>query len=67
MATKMTVNGVSTTTCKDQFQIEKFYSSALKGYRYAWDYRDKEGILHSGCAKTAKAAVEKAREYGYQQ
>jgi hypothetical protein len=62
----MTVNGVTTTKKNDQFQCERFYSSILKGYRYQWDYRDINGELHSGVAKTEELAIEKAKTFGYQ-
>lgn len=62
----MTVNGVSTTKNKDQFQCEKFYSDIVRSYRYQWDYRDAAGELHSGITKTEEAAIENAKKYGYQ-
>jgi len=62
----MTKNGVSTTKQPGQFQYERFYSRILRKYRYAWDYRDLKGELHSGIAKTLKEAKAKAAAFGYE-
>ena len=50
---------------RDCFQYEEFYSEILKGDRVQWDYRDKDGNLHSGITKTVEQAIERARDVGY--
>ena len=66
MMSKLTKNGISTTTENDTFAYEKYFSSLLGGYRYHWDYRDKNGQLFSGVAKSYQEAVAEARRHGYQ-
>lgn len=63
--TTMTKNGVSTTTSRDQFQCEEFYSDILKRTLFQWDYRDENGKLHSGVAKSLDAAGAAAAKFGY--
>lgn len=63
--TKLTKNGVSTTQGRDQFAYEKYYNKVLKRHIVQWDYRDANGQLHSGTAKTLEEAKEKAAKYGY--
>lgn len=62
---KLTENGVSTTKGNGEFKYEEFYSSVLKKHKIAWDYRDTNGVLHSGVANTVEEAKLKASQYGY--
>jgi hypothetical protein len=65
-ASKLTKNGVSTTTKPGQFAYEPYNSAVLEGERVQWDYRDKNGKLHSGIAKTLEEAKAEARKFGYE-
>jgi len=65
LATKLTENGVSTTTGKDRFRYEKLSSPITKRTYIQWDYRGKDGKLHSGVARTLGDAVKKAMAFGY--
>jgi hypothetical protein len=62
----LTQNGVSTTE-KGQFAYEKFFAKLGRKTitRYQWDYRDANGILHSGVATSPGAAKRAAAKYGY--
>lgn len=62
---KLTKDGVSTTTRPGQFQHEKFFSSGTRKHMVAWDYRDLHGVLHSGISKTIEAAKTAAAKHGY--
>lgn len=64
----LTVNGVSTTTQKDQFQYEKFTTKLGRKTiaRIQWDYRDAQGVLHTGIATSIDNAMEAASKFGYQ-
>jgi major membrane immunogen (membrane-anchored lipoprotein) len=67
---KLTENGISTTTQKDQFQYEEFEGNIRNGkgtWMVQWDYRDANGKLHSGVAKTVEAAKQKAAQFGYKE
>lgn len=61
-------NGVTTTTQKDQFQYEKFTTRLGRKSitRFQWDYRDKNGELHTGIAGSINEAEEKAAKFVYQ-
>jgi hypothetical protein len=48
-----------------EFQYEKFTAGLRRNPVIQWDYRDKEGELHTGIAKTVEEAREKAAKYGY--
>ena len=48
-----------------QFQFEEFVPYRDFVTRVQWDYRDEQGNLHSGIAKTIEAAKEAARKFGY--
>jgi hypothetical protein len=48
----------------NQFQAEEYRSTVGRNY-WQWDYRDRQGKLHSGVAKSYEAAVSKAKEHGY--
>lgn len=61
----MTEKGSSTTFNIGQFQCERFYSNAIRDYRFQWDYRDINGELHSGITKTQEAAIDNAKKHGY--
>jgi hypothetical protein len=60
-------NGVSTTTGKDQFNFEVFTTKIGRKpiTRIQWDYRDSNGVLHSGVAKTILDAAKAAEKFGY--
>lgn len=65
MATKLTVNGVSTTTAPGTEQYEVFYT----GYRtrrkkhYQYDYRHTDGELFSCVAPTLKECIQRRDEW----
>ena len=65
MATKMTANGVSTTTTPGTEQYEVFYT----GYRtrrrkhYQYDYRHTDGELYSCVADTLKECRQRRDEW----
>ena len=65
MATKMTANGVSTTTTPGTEQYEVFYT----GYRtrrkkhYQFDYRHTDGELFSCVADTLKECRQRRDEW----
>ena len=65
MATKMTANGVSTTTTPGTEQYEVFYT----GYRsrrkkhYQYDYRHTDGELFSCVAPTLKECRQRRDEW----
>jgi hypothetical protein len=61
----LTENGVSTTKDKGQFAYEVSYNSIVKRDIVYWDYRDLNGKLHAGSAKTIEQAKQKASECGY--
>lgn len=61
----LTEHGISTTRKNDTFTYESYESSIQRKTLYQWDYRDKEGNLHSGVAYTLEAAKAKAALYGY--
>jgi hypothetical protein len=63
----MTVNGVSTTTQRDQFQCEAFTTRIGRKSitKIQWDYRDRNGELHSGIAPTVLEATKAAEKFGY--
>ena len=63
--TQLTEHGISTTKDYDCFHYESYESSIQKKTLYQWDYRDKEGNLHSGVAQSLEAAKAKAALYGY--
>lgn len=61
----LTENGVSTTKGKGQFAYEEYYNEIVKKNIVQWDYRDINGELHTGTAKTLEEAKQKAGKYGY--
>ena len=69
MAT-LTKNGISTTTQWDSFRYNvyktPFGRHGADSTRVQWDYRDKNGTLHSGIAKSIEEAIEAAKKHGYQ-
>lgn len=65
MATRLTVNGVSTTIIPDTEQYERFMS-AHRGKRtlfYQYDYRATDGSLFSTVAKTLKECRQRRDEW----
>lgn len=68
MATRMTVNGVSTTQA-GQEQYEKFYSAhrGKKVQRVMYDFRTIEGELFSTVAPTLKECRERRDQWLTQQ
>lgn len=65
MATKMTANGVSTTTTPGTEQYETFYS-AHRGKRVSrimYDYRHTDGELYSCVAPTLKDCRQRRDEW----
>lgn len=65
MATKMTANGVSTTTTPDTEQYETFYSAhrGKKICRVMYDYRHIDNELFSCVAPTLKECRERRDEW----
>lgn len=63
----LTANGVSTTKERNSFQYEKFTTKIGRKNieRVQWDYRDKNGVLHTGIAKDFEAACLQASKFGY--
>ena len=65
MTTRMTANGVSTTTTPGTEQYEVFYT----GYRtrrkklYQYDYRRTDGELFSCAAPTLKECIQRRDEW----
>ena len=65
MTTRMTANGVSTTTTPGTEQYEVFYT----GYRtrrkklYQYDYRHTDGELFSCVAPTLKECIQRRDEW----
>lgn len=65
MAGKLTENGISTTQNKGDFRFEKFISGVTGKPVIQWDYRDSQGVLHSGVAHSLDEALEKASKLGF--
>ncbi|MHB1167033.1 MAG: DUF3873 family protein [Carboxydocellales bacterium] len=65
--TKLTKNGVTTTQKPGQFQCERHYCSISRKEQVHWDYRDTNGRLHTGVAKSEAEAQEKAAKFGYKE
>lgn len=65
MAEKLTENGVSTTRNKNEFRTETFISKVTGEELIQWDYRDANGVLHSGVAKSLDEAMQKASKHGF--
>ena len=64
MATRMTVNGVSTTTTPGIEQYEIFYIGYLhRSKRYQYDYRHPDGELFSCVASTLTECRRKRDEW----
>jgi hypothetical protein len=53
------------TSERDYFQAEGYQSALAGGFRVQWDYRDKDGVLYSGIAKSYEEAEKQARAHGY--
>ena len=56
----LTENGASTTEGRGEFRGEYFWSDILGRELYQWDYRDWNGKLYSGVARSEDEAREKA-------
>lgn len=64
MATKMTVNGVSTTTTTGSEQYDVFYFGFRpRRKRYQYDYRHTDGELFSCVAPTLKECRQRRDEW----
>lgn len=65
MATKMTANGVSSTTTPGTEQYETFYSAhrGKKVCRVMYDYRHTDGTLFSCVAPTLKECRQRRDEW----
>ena len=65
MATKMTANGVSTTTTPGTEQYEVFYTGyrTRRMKRYQYDYRHTDGELFSCVAPTLKECRQRRDEW----
>lgn len=65
MATKMTANGVSTTTTPGTEQYETFYSAhcGKRVSRVMYDYRHTDGELYSCVAPTLKECRQRRDEW----
>lgn len=72
----LTVNGCSTTKAKGQFAYEIYnlpqsrtdiYRGKPPEQRVQWDYRDSNGKLFSGIARTVEQAKEAARNQSGEQ
>lgn len=63
----LTENGVSTTKNSNSFLYEKFTTKIGRKTieRVQWDYRDNDGVLHSGIAKDFESACVQASKFGY--
>lgn len=61
----LTVDGISTTRTHGSFRTEEYYSRISKRRYIQWDYRDSDGVLHSGVARDITAARKVASKYGY--
>jgi hypothetical protein len=64
----MSRGGVSTCTDLDTLQYSKFTTRIGRKpvTRIQWDYRDKEGELHTGIATSIDRAMEEAAKHGYE-
>lgn len=66
MSTRLTVNGVSTTLGAGQFAYEEYVSPFTLRKRVQWDYRDRQGKLHTGISDSVEEAkAEVDRRFGY--
>ncbi len=65
MATKMTANGVSTTTTPGTEQYEVFYTRyrTRRKKHYQYDYRHTDGELYSCVAYTLKECRQRRDEW----
>jgi hypothetical protein len=63
----ITENGVSTTSEPGQFQAERFYSCFSKCWMVQWNYRDIQGRLRSGVARSLEGAKKQAAKHGYRE
>lgn len=61
----ITKNGISTTKSNDSFQYEEFHTTLNNLTKYQWDYRDINGILHSGISPSIQDAINNAKSFGY--
>ena len=52
--------GCSKTTQKGQFNYEEYHSCIYKKNCIQWDYRDFNGVLHSGIASCLEKAIKQA-------
>ena len=62
----LTEHGVSTTIERDCFRYETYHPTGKTHTRIQWDYRDSQGVLHSGIARDLPSAQASARRFGYQ-
>lgn len=64
MATKLTANGVSTTTIPDTEQYEVFYNAYRpRRKHYQYDYRHTDGELFSCVSPTLKECRQRRDEW----
>lgn len=61
--TKLTKGGISTTRTPGTFAYEEYWCRITKRHLVQWDYRDTNGKLFSGIAKS----IEQARQIAQQQ
>jgi len=47
------------------FQCAYYYSALARRRMLIWDYRDNNGVLHSGVSASHEQAVQAARKFGY--
>ena len=64
MAEKLTKNGISTTKT-GEFRCEEFNTWVTGKKMVQWDYRDDNGVLHSGIAQSMEEAMNKASKFGF--
>ena len=57
--------GYSRAQGRNVFTYETYFSHSAGREQVSWEYRDKDGELHKGIARTLKRAITAARKHGY--
>ena len=65
----LNLNGRSTTTSLDTFAYEKYDEKFNKreSTKFQWDYRDSQGQLHTGIARSLEDAKICAASHGFKE
>lgn len=63
--TPLTLGGITTTITPGEFKVGIYRSLVDLKVLVQWDYRDYEGVLHTGVAPTLNAAKLAAKQFGY--